>query len=140
MPPVVFSEVMRDADLVASVAQKDAEALISEQTFQRRTELVQMLLEDLGVSDVGVEGHFAHVQGKLAKYRVHLGSAVIHIEPGNYLCVVPERWGKTHEKVFLPFADADDPKLSEVISKILLLVNDDKIKDKNILNQIQRTA
>ncbi len=140
VPPVVFSEVMRDADLVASVAQKDAEALISEQTFQRRTELVQMLLEDLGVSDVGVEGHFAHVQGKLAKYRVHLGSAVIHIEPGNYLCVVPERWGKTHEKVFLPFADADDPKLSEVISKILLLVNDDKIKDKNILNQIQRTA
>ena len=85
-----------------------------------------------------VEGHFAYVQGKLARYRVHLGSAVIHIEPGNYLCIVPDRWGKTHDKLFLPFADEHDSKISEVISKILLLLADDRIKDESILRQIRR--
>jgi hypothetical protein len=53
---------------------------------------------------VRVDGHYAYIDGKLAKYRVHLGSAVIHIEPGNYLCIVPDRWGKKHESLFLPFA------------------------------------
>ncbi len=74
------------------------------------------------------------MQGKLARYRVHLGSAVIHIEPGNYLCIVPDRWGKTHDKLFLPFADEHDSKISE----ILLLLADDRIKDESILRQIRR--
>jgi hypothetical protein len=49
---------------------------------------------------------------------------------------MPDKWGKTHEKLFLPFTD-DDFKTSEVISKILLLLADDKIKDKSILRQIE---
>jgi hypothetical protein len=77
------------------------------------------------------------VQGKLASYRVHLGSAAIHIAPGYYLCIVPDRWGKSHRSLFLPFADEGDAKVSEVISKILLLLDDDKIKDESILRQIK---
>ncbi len=84
-----------------------------------------------------MEGHFARVRGKLAQYRVHLGSAAIHIEPGHYLCIVPARWGQKHERLFLPFADEGDPKASEVISKVLLLASDDKIKDESILHQIR---
>jgi hypothetical protein len=68
-----------------------------------------------------VEGHFAYVQGKLARYRVHL-------------CILPDRWGKTHDKLFLPFADEHDSKISE----ILLLLADDRIKDESILRQIRR--
>jgi len=63
--------------------------------------------------------------------------AAIHIEPGQYLCVVPDRWGKPHPKLFLPFADEHDLKTSEVISKVLLLANDDRIKDASILSQIE---
>ncbi|MBI5932036.1 MAG: DUF4132 domain-containing protein [Chloroflexi bacterium] len=140
VPPLVFSEVMRDADLIVSVAQweRDNAGALSPESYQRRGELITTLLDELGLPGVTVEGHFAYVTGKLAKYRVHLGSAVIHIEPGNYLCIVPDRWGKTHEKLFLPFADGYDTKASEVISKILLLVADDKIKDQSILAQIKR--
>ncbi|HEX2922558.1 MAG TPA: DUF4132 domain-containing protein [Chloroflexota bacterium] len=137
VPPIVFSEVMRDADLVVSVAQRGEDGLLSEEAYQQRAAVVTSLLEDLRLPGVTVEGHFAHVEGKLARYRVHLGSAVVHIEPGNYLCVVPAKRGNNPERFFLPFADDGDSKITEVISKILLLVSDDRIKDDSILRQIR---
>jgi hypothetical protein len=51
--------------------------------------------------------------------------------------VVPDRWGKRHAKLFLPFADEHDLKTAEVISKVLLLLNDDRIRDESILGQIR---
>lgn len=138
--PLIFSEVMRDADLVVSVAQKEDGQYLSKEAYLAREQILTTLLDDLGLPSVHVDGHFAHVTGKLANYRVHLGSAVIHIEPGNYLCIVPDNWGKTHEKLFLPFVDERDKKVSEVISKILLLIADDKIKDESILRQIRRKS
>src|SRR4029450_4845832 len=71
VPPLLFSEVMRDADLVVSVAQRAGESLISAEAYQRRAELVTALLQDLGLRGVRTDGHFAFVQGKLATYRVH---------------------------------------------------------------------
>jgi hypothetical protein len=138
VPPLLFSEVMRDADLVVSVAQaEDANSTyVSPESYTRRGDLVRTLLNDLGLPGVTVDGHFAYVQGKLARYRVHLGSAVIHIEPGQYLCIVPARWGQTHPRLFLPFAD-EDRKMSEVVSKILLLLADDRIKDESIVRQLR---
>jgi hypothetical protein len=46
--------------------------------------------------------------------------------------------GKRAGAVFLPFADEGDSKISEVISKILLLASDDTVKDPSILSQIRR--
>jgi hypothetical protein len=140
VPPLAFSEVMRDADLVVSVAQRDGTQRLSEETYQRRAELVRTLLDDLRLPGVRIEGHFAYVEGKLARYRVHLASAVIQIAPGYALCVVPERWGRSHERLFLPYADEGDAKVSELLSKILLLLEDDKIKDSSIRGQIQRSG
>ncbi|MEO8392642.1 MAG: DUF4132 domain-containing protein [Chloroflexota bacterium] len=137
VPALVFSEAMRDADLVVSVAQREGEALLSNEVFEQRGSVIRALLDDLELPGVTIEGHFAYITGKLAHYRVHLGSATIHIDPGNYLCIVPDRWGQKHEKLFLPFADENDSKISEVISKILLLLADDKIKDESILRQIR---
>ncbi|MCB1608226.1 MAG: DUF4132 domain-containing protein [Xanthomonadales bacterium] len=136
VPPLLFSEIMRDADLVASVAQASEEYISSAESMQRRAELVTALMRNIGLDRVRCEGHFAHIQGHLANYRVHLGSATIHIEPGNYLCVVPAR--DEDEKVYLPFADVDR-KMSEVISKIFLLLDDQSITDKSILAQIRRS-
>jgi hypothetical protein len=137
IPPIIFSEVMRDADLFVSVAQRAGETRLSQETYQQRGDLIRTLVADLGLANVTVAGHYAQIQGKLACYQVHLASAAIHIEPGHHVCIVPERWGK-RQKLFLPFSDGSDSKISEVISKILLLTNDDKIKDKSILHQIQR--
>ena len=150
VPPLIFSEVMRDVDLVVSVAQSAGQAVLrvpnapggaaarepSAEMVERRGDLVRELARELGFKNVAVEGQYARVQGKLASYRVHLASAVIHIEPGAYLCIVPARWGLSHDKLFLPF-DAEEQKTSEVVSKVLLLAEDDKIKDESILAQIR---
>ena len=39
-------------------------------------------------------------------------------------------------RIFLPFVD-DDPKTAEILSKILLFAEDDRIKDPGILSQIR---
>gem|GEM_PF-623922 len=135
--PLIFSEVMRDADLVVAVAGRAGGTYLSNEIYTRVGELVRALLDELGLQGVTVDRHYAYVQGKLACYRVHLGSAAIHIEPGSYLCIVPDRWGQTHERLFLPFVDDANSKISEVISKILLLLSDDQIKDESILRQIR---
>jgi hypothetical protein len=140
VPPLLFSEVMRDADLVVSVAQRDGTQRLSEESYQRRADLVRTLVDDLQLPGVRIEGHFAHVDGKLAHYRVHLASAAIQIAPGYALCVVPDRWGRSHQRLFLPYADEGDAKVSELLSKILLLLEDDKIKDASIRTQIQRSG
>jgi Domain of unknown function (DUF4132)/Family of unknown function (DUF5724) len=142
IPPLVFSETMRDVDLIVSVAEAGewTDARLSPETYQRRDELVAALVDDLGIEGVKIEGHFAHVHGRLADYRVHLGSAAIHVEPGHHLCVVPKGWATGTKNLFLPFADSGDRQLAEVISKILLLVHDDKIEDQSILSQIKSLA
>ncbi|MCO1335911.1 DUF4132 domain-containing protein [Microbulbifer sp. OS29] len=133
--PIVFSEFMRDIDLIVSVARAEgSESYWSKETTERRTELIASLVQTAGLNQVRCEGHYAYIQGSLAKYRIHLGSGVIHIQPGNYLCIVP---GKAkQEDLYLPFSDADI-RMAEIVSKIFLLIADDKIEDEQILRQIQ---
>ena len=65
---------------------------------------------------------------------MHLGSGVVHRQPGGYISILPVH--SSHRgRLFLPFAD-DDPKTAEIMSKILLLVNDKEIKDPTILQQL----
>lgn len=61
------------------------------------------------------------------------------MEPNDeYLCIVPDRSAKatSTEGVFLPFEG--DTILSVILSKALLLMNDDQITDSTITRQIQR--
>jgi hypothetical protein len=91
----------------------------------------------LKVSDrVEVLDRYVRVRGNLATYRIHLGSANILIEPDDrYLCIVPA--GKTKApRLLLPF-DGDEI-LSVILSKIVMLAQDDKITDDTILHQIRR--
>jgi hypothetical protein len=136
VPPVIFSEIMRDIDLVVSVAHVggvDPEA--SHSTVEMRAVIVRELLRLLGIANVSVEGRHTKILGKLGEYTVHLGSAQVHkMGRGavNILAVPSQHRGR----VFLPFAD-DDPRTAEVISKIILLAEDGKIKDPAILAQIE---
>jgi hypothetical protein len=136
VPPRVFSEVMRDVDLVVSVAHVggvDPEASAS--TVEMRGALLAETLRLLKLGNVTVSGSRALIEGRLASYSVHLGSATVHQQPGGAVCIVPV--GNQHRgRVFLPFAD-DDPKTAEVIAKVLLLARDHEIKDPAILAQIQ---
>lgn len=137
VPPRVFSETMRDLDLVVSVAHAggvDPEA--SESSIEVRGRLVDETAELLGMTNVEVTGHHARVKGKLGTYSVHLGSGVVHRVPGNAVCIVPVS-AQHRGRIFLPFAD-DDPRTAEVISKVILLARDDKINDPTVLQQLVR--
>lgn len=136
VPPRIFSEVMRDVDLIVSVAhrgQVDPEASAS--TIQMRTALLGETLELLGLKNVRLNYNHALIKGELGEYTLHLGSAVTHKQPGGALFIVPVH-SQHRGRLFLPFAD-DDPKTAEVISKVLLLARDSEIKDPNLLAQIR---
>lgn len=141
VPPTVLSEAMRDVDLVVSVAAlgcADQDRPYSTATVASRGELLAALAADLGLESITVDGAFARVEGRLAQYRVHLGSGSIHVEPGGYLCIVPDSAAKgSQRQLFLPFAD-EDVMTSVILSKVLLLVADDRITDPAIREQIDR--
>lgn len=139
VPPRLFSEVMRDLDLVVSVAHAggvDPEATAS--TVDMRASLLREILVLLAVENVRLSGQHALVRGRLNEYSVQLGSGVVHQQPGGALCIIPVH-GQHRGRLFLPFAD-DDPKTAEIVAKVLLLARDDKIKDPTILEQITRVG
>ncbi|MFC7549878.1 DUF4132 domain-containing protein [Plantactinospora sp. GCM10030261] len=139
VPPVPFSEVMRDLDLAVSVGYVDG-GWWSDAGAESRAALLGALVADLGLPGVTVDGRVARIEGTRATYRVHLGSGSIHLEPGGHLCVVPAGFaGRPHDRLFLPFAD-DDRATSVVLSKVLLLADDKKITDRSILDQIDRMS
>lgn len=157
VPKVVFSEVMRDVDLFVGVASvgndpewQDNGGLTEYRDYwtsysfgdltevaKTRKAVLENLIPKLAIRNVArIEGKFLIVQGKVRTYKIHIGSTNILMEPNDqYLCIVPDRKSDTgSEKVFLPFEG--DRGLSLVLSKALLLANDDKITDQTILSQI----
>lgn len=135
IPPRLFSEVMRDLDLVVSTAcasGMDPEATAS--TLEMRGQLVMEAARLLKLPNVTVHDRYVQLQGSLSRYTIHLGSGIVHRQPGGHLCIVPVS-AQQRGRVFLPFAD-DDPRSAEIISKVILLANDKDIKDPMILEQI----
>ena len=135
VPPRVFSETMRDLDLVAAVAHSSGvDPGTSESSIEVRGRLVDETTSLLGMTNVEVAGHHARIKGSLGTYSVHLGSGVVHRVPGNAVCIVPVS-AQHRGRIFLPFAD-DDPRTAEVVAKVVLLARDAKIKDPTILEQL----
>lgn len=131
----IFSEVMRDIDLVVSVAHAggvDPEA--SHSTVEMRSVLLRETLRLYKLENVEIKGNHAKIKGKMGEYSVHLGSAVVHKMPGKYLSILPVQ-SQHRGRIFLPFAD-DDPKSAELMSKVLLLARDNEIQDPTILRQL----
>ncbi|WP_061300371.1 DUF4132 domain-containing protein [Herbidospora cretacea] len=154
VPPLLFSEAMRDVDLfvgVTSIAadpgwadresgrlrdywRRGAVAELSSSAEVRRDALAR-LLPRLAVADrCTLTGRFLVVRGDLRTYKIHLGSANVLMEPDDaYLCVVAGR--SSPKGLFLPFEE--DGRLSLIISKALLLADDTAITDPSITRQIR---
>ena len=149
--PLFFSEVMRDIDLFVGVSsvgndpdwadrenndywQGTSFGALSE-SAKTRFDVLSALIPKLKIAaQLSLEGRFLKVAGKLCTYKIHLGSANILMEPNDsYLCIVGAREKKV---VMLPFEG--DKTLSMILSKAMLLANDDKIKDQTILSQINK--
>ncbi|MET8451789.1 DUF4132 domain-containing protein [Streptomyces sp. NPDC005209] len=156
VPPLVFSEAMRDVDLFVGVTSIAADPDWTEdgpgraywertgfgeltESAEARRDALERILPRLRIADrCSLDGRFLVVRGGLRTYRIHLGSANILMEPDHsYLCVVPARGKAADGKVFLPF---EDERLSLVLSKAFLLAADTEITDASILRQIERGA
>lgn len=159
IPPLVFSEVMRDVDLFVGVASvgndplwRDGGGLVQYRNYwesysfgelsevaKTRKMALQRLVPRLRIAKVAeVQDKFLVVRGKLRTYKIHMGSGNILMEPNDqYLCIVPDRSPKqaSATDVFLPFEG--DAILSIILSKALLLADDDKITDETITRQIK---
>ncbi|MGC4869416.1 DUF4132 domain-containing protein [Micromonospora sp. DT53] len=155
VPPLVFSEAMRDVDLfvgVTSIASDPQWADRGEDRFhaywhrtaiaeltpsaQVRKDALARLLPRTNIADrVRLSERYLHVRGTIRGYRIHLGSGNIMMEPDDaYLCIVAarDRTGRLH----LPFDD--DPMLSTILSKAFMLAADDTITDTTVLGQLAR--
>lgn len=156
VPPLLFSELLRDMDLfvgVCSVANDPQRGLVDDPAFTRyisvaseaelqggaqvRRDLLDNILSRLPIAKrCSLEGRYLIVKGDLRTYRIHLGSSNILMEPNNqYLCIVQDTKNKAAAAgIYLPFEG--DMLLSLILSKALLLAEDRKIKDQSILSQI----
>ena len=156
VPPIVFSEVMRDVDLftgVASIGSDPAWGQNQPSPFreywnafsfgeltgmaQNRRSVLERLVPRLPIKDrCSLDDRFLVVRGDRAKYRIHLGSGNVLMEPGSrYLCVVEGGSTRaTPRSLSLPFEG--DYTLSLILSKAFLLADDRKIKDPSILCQL----
>ncbi|WP_185280901.1 DUF4132 domain-containing protein [Hymenobacter sp. NBH84] len=160
VPPLVFSEVMRDVDLFVGVASvgndplwRDNGGLVQYRDYwqnysfgelgevaKTRKAVLERLVPRMQLGKVSqINGNFLEVKGKLRTYKIHLGSGNILMTPNDqYLCIVPDRSAKivTATGVFLPFEG--DAILSIILSKAMLLMADDQIADETIVRQIRR--
>lgn len=157
VPAMVFTEIMRDVDLFVGVTslgndpawQDGGDAFMNtywrEYSFKDltesaliRKEVLQSLIPKLKIaSQCSFDKKFLIVNGKVRTYKIHMGSGNILMEPNDqYLCIVPDGTKRTKENLFLPFEG--DNLLSIILSKALLLADDENITDKTILSQINR--
>ena len=159
IPPRVFSEVLRDVDLFVGVASVGNDPTWQDnggspryfsywqsysfgdlsEVAKTRKAVLETLLPRLKIGKVAhIDGNFLVVQGKLRTYKIHIGSTNILMLPDDqYLCIVPDRSKKdVTDKLFIPFEG--DNALSVVLSKAMLLADDDKITDSTITSQILR--
>ena len=135
IPDILYSEVMRDVDLVVSVAHVGGvDPETSHSTIEMRRVICGFNVELFGFSNVRFEGSHAFISGHYDNYTVQLGSGVIHRERGGMVNIVPVH-SQQRGKIFLPFVD-EDPKTAEILSKILMLAEDQKIRDPYIMSQI----
>lgn len=78
VPPRIFSEMLRDLDLVVSVAHRggvDPEATHS--TVEMRAALLRESSQLLGITNIRFERDCAIIKGELGEYALHLGSGTI---------------------------------------------------------------
>ncbi|MEU9332934.1 DUF4132 domain-containing protein [Streptomyces sp. NPDC048290] len=157
VPPLVFSEAMRDVDLFIAVTSLAADpdwtdrgedrhapyrhsagfGALTANAEVRRAALARMLPRLTIADRCALDGRFLTVRGERRTYRIHLGSANILMEPDDsYLCIVP-RTGGQPRSLFLPF---EDERLSLILSKAFLLAADKEITDPTILRQLARRS
>ena len=160
IPPLVFSEIMRDVDMFVGVASVGndptwvdggGEARYQDywhsysfgeltESSRTRKQVLEALIPRLKIAGrCTLTDKFLVVRGDIRTYKIHLGSGNILMEPNDqYLCIVPSRRSGEFgpDKLFIPFEG--DQTLAIILSKAFLLAEDKKITDPTITRQIKK--
>jgi hypothetical protein len=135
VPPIIFSETMRDADLTVSLAPFGEMGFTPEETRRLRATLVRYLARAMGLNTVYVGQDHSHVlvEGKRAMYRIHLGSGSVLLERSRrHLHLPPELLTSADASI----TESTDSLTTHIISLILTLSQDDAIADPQFLGQL----
>jgi hypothetical protein len=157
VPPLIFSELMRDVDLFVGVCSVGNDPNWHDggaqgypgywsryafgelgQSAEIRREILAGLLPKLAIAvQCHIDGRFLVVRGKLREYSIHLGSGNVQMSPNSeYLCIVPAAFKRSRTpELILPFEG--DQTLAVILSKAFMLAKDDRIKDPGILSQMR---
>ena len=137
VPPVVYSEACRDADLVAAVA--GFEPWATPEAVARRRDLVRAVAEAMRLANVTLEDDAVAVRGRLARYRVRLRDGTTTLEPLGEALDLPEGWGTRAgpDRWALGEEEGDEATV-EVLGRVLRLAEDDRIRDEDVLRRIRR--
>ena len=110
----------------------------SSELANTRRAVVASVLPGMAIADqCSIGDDYLVVDGKLNSYKIHFGSGNILIMPNDkYLCIVPKSGDASARISYVPF-EGDDI-LSIILSKAMMLADDDKIEDAWILTQLGR--
>ncbi len=134
-PPIMFSETVRDTDLLVSRAAAGEMGLTSEETLRLRTTLVRYLTRSLGLTNVYLADDSAHalVEGERAMYRVHLGSGSVLLEnTRRHLHLGAATINPLGEVM----SESIDSMTSRVLAVIAILSRDGEIIDQDFIAQL----
>lgn len=132
---VVFSETLRDADLLVSRAAAGELGFTSEETRRLRGSLVRYVARALGLTSVYVSEDYSHVivDGSLAAYRVHLGSGSVLLERTRRSMDVSGISEPVREMVG---GESVDAGTARIIGTVIALSQDDRIAAPGFREQI----
>jgi len=135
VPPIVFSETLRDADLLVSRAASGELGFTSRETLRLRATLVRYVARALGLTTIYVSDDSAHalIDGTRAMYRVHLGSGSVFLEESRRHL---DMGAVTSETLRDLIAESVDSVTARILGLIGALTRDDQITDPHFLNQL----
>ncbi len=132
--PVVFSETLRDVDLMIAISANniyDYELAMS--TLEMRRAMIESITDILCIKNVSFLKENIKIEGSLGTYTVNIRTGLTFKEgKGNLLIKTVDNYDKP---LALDFID-EDPMTADIVTKILLLSNDGAIKDPAILKEI----
>ena len=133
--PIVFSETMRDVDLMIAISANNVyDYELSKSTFEMRRAMIETITELLNVKNVSFLKENVKVDGEFGTYVVNIRTGLAFKEgKGNLLIKTIENYDKP---LALDFID-EDPVTADIVTKVLLLSGDSKVKDHTILNELQ---
>ena len=133
---VTFSETLRDVDLMISVSSNtvyDFELAMS--TVEVRHEILRSIVDILGLENVSLLKDNVKVVGSFGTYIINIRTGLVFKEGVGNLMI--DTVYSVNKPLLLDFVD-EDPMTADIISKTVVLANDENIRDAALLKQIKK--